>query len=1116
MTSLDAPLAAIAVPSETEAEQATQTAIDLAACDWFKDAIIYQMHVKAFQDASGDGVGDFVGLMQRLDYVQELGVTAIWLLPFYPSPLRDDGYDISDYGQVHPSYGDLEAFRAFVAEAHRRDIRVIAELVVNHTSDQHPWFQRARKTPPGSPERDYYVWSDTDQRYQGTRVIFLDAETSNWTWDATANAYFWHRFYSHQPDLNFDNPRVVDEIVGVMRFWLDLGVDGLRLDAVPYLCEREGTNNENLPETHAVLKRIRHEVDARYPDRMLLAEANQWPEDTRPYFGDGDECHMAFHFPLMPRMYMALAQEDRHPIADILRQTPDIPSNCQWALFLRNHDELTLEMVTDDERDYLWRMYATDSRARINLGIRRRLAPLLDNDRRKIELMNALLFSLPGTPVIYYGDELGMGDNYYLGDRDGVRTPMQWSADRNGGFSRADPQRLYLPPIMDAIYGYHSINVESQQRSPSSLLNWMRRMIMVRKNHSAFGRGILRLLRPRNRKILAFVREHEGQRIMCVFNMGRSAQAVELDLREFRGAVPVELTGNSTFPPIGELSYLLTLPGYGFYWFVLATEVEAPRWHVATPEPAPAFVTLVATDAWQTVLQGRGQETLERDVLPEFLMRQRWFAAKDTGITAVALKQFATLEGRSTTYPLALCEVSVAGGETQSYFLPLSATWGSDKVSSTSPALPFTLAKIRRGSRVGALLDAAKDQAFVLDLAMAISRSRGQQSDGLRFTIHPSLQPINEDVSLRPVGAEQSNVSLIVGESMVLKLYRHVRRGVQPELEVAQFLTNVAGFKNTPALLGAVEHAEDGAEPSALAIAFAFVENQGDAWNVIVEALDRTLYDISLLPDVDPWQETLDRLYAFPLDLAAKLGQRTAEMHRALATETIDPAFKAEPLGQEKVQRWCEAIRSDAERAFAALEGVAREVNETTAQHVTRLLATRPVLFAYIEALARVNATGMATRIHGDYHLGQVLVAKDDVVIIDFEGEPGRTLAERREKASPLRDVAGMLRSLDYAASTALDRYATRAGGLPERVVAATAAWRERAGREFIDTYVEMAGGMASFPQHRDDAAALLELFLLQKTLYEISYEAANRPSWITVPVRGMLELLERAEAKKG
>ncbi len=1117
MTRLDPPLAAIAMPSEIEAEQVAQAGIDPSAHDWFKDAIVYQMHVKAFQDATGDGVGDFTGLMQRLDYVQELGVSAIWLLPFYPSPLRDDGYDISEYRQVHPSYGDMEGFKAFIAEAHRRGIRVIAELVVNHTSDQHPWFQRARNAAPGSPERDFYVWSDTDQRYQGTRIIFLDTRDVELDVGCDGEGLLLAPllFASAGPEL-----RQPARLRGDRRRHAVLARPGggrpqTRRRPLPVRARRH--QQREPARTHSVLKRIRQEVDAHYPDRMLLAEANQWPEDTRPYFGEGDECHMAFHFPLMPRMYMALAQEDRHPIADILRQTPDIPSNCQWALFLRNHDELTLEMVTDDERDYLWRIYATDSRARINLGIRRRLAPLLDNDRRKIELMNALLFSLPGTPVLYYGDELGMGDNYYLGDRDGVRTPMQWSADRNGGFSRADPQRLYLPPVMDAIYGYQSINVEAQQRSPSSLLNWMRRMIMVRKNHSAFGRGALRLLYPRNRKILAFVREHEDQRVLCVFNMGRSAQAVELDLREFRGAVPVELTGNSAFPPVGELPYMLTLPGYGFYWFALATEIREPRWHVTTPEPVPDFVTLVATDAWQSVLQGRSLQTLEREVLPEFLMRQRWFAAKGATVASVALRQFATLEGRSTKYPLALCEVSAGAGETQHYFLPLSAAWGSDKVSSGSAALPFTLAKVRRGSRIAALLDAARDQDFVLDLVMAMSRSRGAQTGGLRFTVHPSLEPIGDDTSLRPIGAEQSNVSLIVGERMVLKLYRRIRPGVQPELEVAHFLTNVANFKNTPALLGAVEHVVEGAEPSALAIAFAFVENQGDAWNVIVEALDRTFEDISLLPesDVDKWQQDLDRLYVFPLDLSAKLGQRTAEMHRALATDTSDPAFNAEAPGQNQVRAWCEAIKLDAESAFSSIESEGKEINEAAGRQVARLLENRQALFARIEALAHIVPTGMLTRIHGDYHLGQVLVAKDDVVIIDFEGEPGRTLAERREKTSPLRDVAGLLRSLDYATSAALDRFASRVRGLPERVVAAASAWRERAGREFIDAYVETARGMASLPQDRRDTAALLNLFLLQKTLYEISYEAANRPAWLAIPVRGVLDLLEREEAKE-
>ena len=602
---------------------------------WYKDAVIYQLHIKAFFDANNDGIGDFAGLMQKLDYVQELGVNTVWVLPFYPSPLRDDGYDIADYRNINPSYGTMRDFRRFVRAAHERGLRVITELVINHTSDQHPWFQRARQAKPGSAHRNYYVWSDTDQHYQETRIIFLDTEPSNWTWDPVAQQYFWHRFYHHQPDLNFDNPRVLREILRVLHFWLEMGIDGLRLDAIPYLVERDGTINENLPETHAVLKRIRAEIDRHFPGRMLLAEANQWPEDVLPYFGDGDECHMSFHFPVMPRMYMAIAQEDRHPIADILRQTPDIPPTCQWGVFLRNHDELTLEMVTDQERDYLWNFYAADRRVRLNLGIRRRLAPLLENDLRKIQLMNSLLLSMPGTPIVYYGDEIGMGDNIFLGDRDGVRTPMQWSPDRNGGFSRADPARLYLPPIMDAIYGYEAVNVEAQQRDPSSLLNWMKRMIAVRQAHQAFGRGTLRLLYPRNRKILAYLREHEGDRILCVANLARSAQAVELNLSEFRGFVPVELLGRSPFPPIGDLPYLLTLPGHGFFWFVLAEEAELPRWHEPIPEPLPDFITLVIREGgWRTLFDGLNVREFTREVLPEFLAKQRWFGAKDLAISA--------------------------------------------------------------------------------------------------------------------------------------------------------------------------------------------------------------------------------------------------------------------------------------------------------------------------------------------------------------------------------------------------------------------------------------------------------------------------------------------------
>jgi len=1111
MSTVEATDAPIEVPAAADIDLAGQPEIDRTLADWYKDAIIYQLHVKAFQDANGDGIGDFEGLMQRLDYIEALGVTALWLLPFYPSPLKDDGYDISDYRQVNPSYGDMDAFKAFMEEAHRRGIRVITELVVNHTSDQHPWFQEARKAPPGSPERAFYVWSDTDDGYAGTRIIFLDTETSNWAWDTAANAYYWHRFYSHQPDLNFDNPKVLEEIIDVMRYWFDHGVDGLRLDAVPYLCEREGTNNENLPETHAVLRRIRREVDAQYPDRMLLAEANQWPEDTRHYFGDGDECHMAFHFPLMPRMYMGLAQEDRHPITDILRQTPEIPDTCQWALFLRNHDELTLEMVTDDERDYLWRTYATDSRARINLGIRRRLAPLLENDRRKIEVMNALLLSMPGTPVLYYGDELGMGDNYYLGDRDGVRTPMQWSADRNGGFSRADPQRLYLPPIMDANYGYQAINVEAQQRDPSSLLNWMRRMIQVRKNHAAFGRGSLSFLYPRNRKILAFVREHEGQTLLCVFNLARSAQAVELDLRAYAGAVPVELTGNSAFPPIGELTYMLTLPAYGFYWFILASEAEEPRWHVAPPEAAPDFVTLIASDGWRDVFVDRQKRTLERDVLPDFIFRQRWFGAKGAHFVLFELQHVATLEGTHGSFPLIVCEASLPGGDTQRYFLPLSAKWGSDHLRAGAPKIAFTLAKLRSGPRVGGLLDAANDEGFISDFVTALGKSKTiETSDGqVAFSASPSWQAIDQEAQVRFIGAEQSNVSMIVDERVMLKIYRRLRTGVQPELELARFLTDVARYPNTPEYLGSVEYVAKTGERTALAIAFSFVPNQGDAWNAVVDALDRALEDLALIPeDEEGADSVIERLGVFPLDLAKRLGERTGELHRALATPTSDPAFAPEPITAEDIERWSTTVREEADRVLSELEGARGTLSEAASQIVAKLLDLRPELEARIKAIAKTAAMGVKTRIHGDYHLGQVLVSKDDVVIIDFEGEPGRTLDERREKSSPLRDVAGMLRSLDYAASATVERFASRSGGLPDRLLAAATTWRNQASRDFLQAYVEVARGTPGYPPDESVAAGLLDLFLLQKAFYEIAYEAANRPAWLPIPLRSVLDLL--------
>ncbi|WP_448190654.1 maltose alpha-D-glucosyltransferase [Azospirillum sp. sgz301742] len=1095
---------------------------------WYKDAVIYQLHIKAFFDSNNDGIGDFAGLAQKLDYIQDLGVTTLWILPFYPSPLRDDGYDIADYREVNPSYGNMQDFRRFLRECHDRGLRVITELVINHTSDQHPWFQRARTAKPGSNHRNYYVWSDTDQKYQGTRIIFCDTEKSNWTWDPVAQAYYWHRFYSHQPDLNFENPRVIREVLNAMRYWLDMGVDGLRLDAIPYLREREGTNNENLPETHEVLKIIRAEVDKHYTDRMLLAEANQWPEDVLPYFGDpakgGDECHMAFHFPVMPRMYMALAMEDRHPIADIMRQTPDIPETSQWAIFLRNHDELTLEMVTNDERDYLWNFYATDRRMRINLGIRRRLAPLLENDRRKIELLNSLLMSMPGTPVVYYGDEIGMGDNIYLGDRDGVRTPMQWSPDRNGGFSRADPARLYLPAIQDPIYGFQAVNVEAQARNPSSLLNWTKRLIAVRQQHKAFGRGQFRLLYPGNRKVLAYLRTFEdGEReeiVLCVANLSRSAQAVELDLKPWKGRIPVEMLGRTVFPPIGDLTYLLTLPAYGFYWFALAAEAELPAWHETLPDPIPDLVTLVVREGWSAPAFGRSRQEMEDAVLPAFLPGQRWFAAKDQAITSTRMASFGQLPDPNggDGYLMGHVTVSVSGdGGPQHYLLPLGMSWEPDAASVGWYLLPFTLAKVRRGPQPGALYDAAAEEGFILALIRALREGKEIASPHGRLRFEPTSRldslELPDPPVVRRVGVEQSNTSVLIGDQVIVKLLRRLSPGVHPELEVGRFLTEVAGFANTPPHLGAVEHIAEDGTPTTLVVVQGFVRNQGDGWATTIAYLERELDELRVNAPQAPGESADGEPFAVYRQWAAALGQRTAEMHLAFATSGGGPDFEPEPVTHDDLRSWADRARRQAESAFACLTASLEHLSGDARAEVEGLLSRRrEILDRLDEAVARPVET-VKTRVHGDYHLGQVLQAQNDYYIIDFEGEPARPLAERRSKRSPLIDVAGMLRSFDYAAWAAIFRLEALATetAAPARLSEAVRDWQARTISAFLGSYREAARGSVVWPADESAARRLLALFLLEKALYEIAYEASNRPAWLSIPVKGVLGILDGA-----
>ncbi|HSH45614.1 MAG TPA: maltose alpha-D-glucosyltransferase, partial [Longimicrobiales bacterium] len=1007
---------------------------------WYKDAIIYEVHVRAFLDTNGDGMGDFRGMTEKLDYLEDLGVTAIWLLPFYPSPWHDDGYDIADYTDVHPAYGNISDFRRFLREAHARNIRVITELVINHTSDQHPWFQRARRSKPTSSYRKYYVWSDDPEKYRDARIIFQDFESSNWSWDPVAQQYYWHRFYSKQPDLNFDHPQVHKEVLKAMDFWWKMGVDGMRLDAIPYLYEREGTNCENLPESHAFLKKLRKHIDERYANRMLLAEANQWPEDAVEYLGDGDECHMNFHFPIMPRLFMSVQMEDRFPILDILEQTPEIPENTQWAVFLRNHDELTLEMVTDEERDYMYRMYAHDPQMRINLGIRRRLAPLLGNNRRKIELLNGLLMSLPGTPVLYYGDEIGMGDNVYLGDRDGVRTPMQWSGDRNAGFSRANPQKLYLPVITDPEYHFEAINVEAQQNNPSSLLWWMKRLIALRKRFKAFSRGGIEFLQPDNRKVLVFIREFEGDHILVVANLSRYVQAVELDLSEYEGRVPVELFGHNEFPRIGELPYFLTLSPHAFYWFELTPERSGEQPGVELGA-RPEWPVLTPPGGWTSLVAGEDRALLE-EVLPDYLRPRRWFGGKARKIRHARIIEALDAGSQELEAYIALVEVDYVDGDTEVYVLPLARAEGRHAellVKEQPHAIVARVAAPKGAKSAPVLYDATVDPAFARELlrVMATRRKLRGWTGRLEGTLTREFRSLrkSEPERLNPslVKVEQSNTSILYGEELFLKLFRRLERGVNPDLEVSRQLTR-KGFGHTPEVTGELLY-RDG-EDYTLGVLKRYVPNEGDAWSYTLDALGTYLEQAAASPELpepvaldagsllarvrEPEPELAQELMGAYLESARLLGRRTAEMHRALA-ESIDRRdFAPEPFSALYQRSLYQSMRNLTGRTFRLLGQRTDALTEEAREEAVALSARRSEILQRLRSVVGDKMDAQRIRTHGDYHLGQVLYTGRDFVIIDFEGEPARPLTERRLKRSALSDVAGMLRSFSYAAYTAL------------------------------------------------------------------------------------------------
>lgn len=1095
---------------------------------WYKDAVIYELHIKAFRDGNGDGIGDFKGLLEKLDYLKDLGVTAIWVLPFYPSPLRDDGYDIADYYKINPAYGDIKQFRQFLEEAHARDLKVITELVINHTSDQHPWFQRARQAPKGSPEREYYVWTDDPTQYSDVRIIFQDFESSNWTWDPVAGQYYWHRFFHHQPDLNYDNPLVQEEVFKILDYWCAMGVDGFRLDAVPYLFEREGTNGENLPETHEFLKKVRRHVDEHFPGTLLLAEANMWPEDSAAYFGDGDECHMNYHFPVMPRMFMALQTEDRYPITDIFDQTPDIPETCQWAIFLRNHDELTLEMVTDEERDYMYKVYVKDPKAKINLGIRHRLAPLMGNNRKKIELLNYLLFSLPGTPVIYYGDEIGMGDNFYLGDRDGVRTPMQWSADRNAGFSSANPQKLYLPVILDPEYHYESLNVELQSQSTSSLLWWMKRLINKRKQYKALSRGDMKFLHSENPKILSFIRTYEDETLLVIVNLSRYTQPCELDLEEYHGYIPVEVFSRNKFPSVKEgTPYFFTLGAHDCLWFVLEKTAHRIEHQKSLP--------LIQLETWGSLLEPATIRLLERKILEDYFLRMRWFGGKGRGIEDLQITHKVRLSDDEFSPVIFLVEVRYDSGLPETYQLPVA--FGTDNFSQKliDSCPQSVIARLQIGELEGILYDGIYGLELQEDILIKMGRDHVIPIDSSEIVYYGNdlLKTfINEQDRIRPrvLSGEQSNTSIIYDNRFFLKIFRKVDTSINPDLELTRFLSERAHFENIPAFVGAIEwRFENGG--MVLGLLQEMVEASGDAWTYMLERLDTFNENILAQPEItlpptpirgtlispveyEQIPESMKMLIEAPVaEQAFLLGVRTGEMHKLLASGR-DSDFAPEPYSLHYQRSLFAGLQTLVRSTFQSQARNMHRLTGETKDDAAAIVNRRDEILNVFRRIYDHKIDVVKIRIHGDYHLGQVLYTGKDFVITDFEGEPARSFSERRLKRSPLRDVAGMIRSFHYAAygSLFLDNQ-IRQEDYP-KLMPFVEQWYHYMSGFFMEAYLETVKGSSFIPKEKADLEILMTTFLLEKAVYELNYELNNRPDWVIIPLRGIKDILDGIKAK--
>jgi maltose alpha-D-glucosyltransferase/alpha-amylase len=1082
--------------------------------------------VRAFFDSNADGIGDFQGLIQKLDYLEDLGVNTIWLLPFYPSPQKDDGFDVVDHCDVHPDYGTLADFKQFLKEAHRRGLRVITELILNHTSDQHPWFKRARKSKAGSRYRDFYVWNDTPDKYKEARVIFTSEESSNWSWDPDARAYYWHRFFRHQPELNFDNAEVQLEMIKIVDFWMKLGVDGFRLSSVPFLYEEEGTSCENLPQTHAFLKRLRAHMDKNYKNRILIAEANLWPEDAADYFGGGHECHMNFHYPLMPRMFLALRTEDSYPIIDIMEQTPETPPNSQWALFLRNHDELGLEMVTEEEKDYLFKAYANDANTKFNMGIRRRLAPLMNNDRRKAELLHAILFSLPGSPVLYYGDEIGMGDNVYLGDRYGVRTPMQWDMNLNAGFSAANPQRLYLPIITDPAYRHETVNVAAQEENPSSFLWWMKNIISMRKRLNIFGRGDMKFLESSNAKVLAFVRTYEKQRIIVVANLSQFSQSTIINLSEYKGCDITEVFSQNRFMNVGEGDYPITIGPYGYFWF--QADVAEKKEKEASGE-----LHLLKTEvSWEKLFDNYNElRVLERKVMLPFMKKCRWFGGKAKAVSKLTLHKAIPVKVEGDTHFFVIIEVHYVQGLPEFYFLPLAFLPSDSIMERVEYTVQSVVCRAEIQGKAGFIMDSSYDKQFRDFLFFSMGKeAKVKDDDGGTLLFNAGVFAkidVNKEIDSKILKADQSNTAIIYNDQYFFKFYRKLENEINPELEIVRFLSEHTTFRNSPRYAGSVEYHDQDGNIIVFGLLQEKVENQGEAWTMSVDSVGR-FYErvmakaktvkvpklinkasIKFEDAPEVIQEFIGRGF---YERMVRLGARTAEMHLALSSNTSNPAFTPENFTANYQRSLYSSLRKLVKDRFGLLESTLPKLSADVQEFAKKVLALENDIMQCFSEIHQVKIKANKIRIHGDYHLGQVLFTGKDFVIIDFEGEPGLSFSERRLKKSALKDVAGMMRSIHYAAFGKIllnENYRDRDLEFLEMWAE---QWQHYVSRFYLGAYMERMN-MGTSLSAEDDI--LIRTFLLEKAIYELGYELNGRPDWTIIPLRGIHYIMKRYQEEK-